>query len=211
MGSRWDRRFFASTRGQVVTLLQSGRATVDELARALGLTDNAIRAHLSALERDGLVAQSGLRRGVGKPAYTYVLTPEAERLFPNAYGILLQRLLDVLAGHMPASALRETFRDVGHRLASDHGVARGDLGSRVEQAIELLAEMGGQAHVEEENSRLFVVGRNCPLSAAVTRHPDACLIAETLLADVIGVPVRQVCDPLVPRCRFEVLAPTTAD
>ena len=33
--------FFASTRGQVVTLLRQGHATVEELARALGLTDNA--------------------------------------------------------------------------------------------------------------------------------------------------------------------------
>ena len=67
--TRWDQRFFASTRGQVVTLLRQGHATVEDLARALGLTDNAVRAHLAALERDGLVVQSGLRRGTGKPAY----------------------------------------------------------------------------------------------------------------------------------------------
>ncbi|HZA91639.1 MAG TPA: winged helix-turn-helix domain-containing protein, partial [Gemmatimonadales bacterium] len=78
--TRWDQRFFASTRGRVVTLLRDGHTTVEDLARALNLTDNAVRTHLSALERDGLVVQSGLRRGVGKPAYTYVLTPDAERL-----------------------------------------------------------------------------------------------------------------------------------
>ena len=50
-----DERFFASTRGRVTTLLRQGDRTVEELAQALGLTDNAVRAHLVTLERDGLV------------------------------------------------------------------------------------------------------------------------------------------------------------
>ena len=78
----WNQRFLSSTRGQVVALLRQGHSTVEELARALGLTDNAVRAHLASLERDGLVVQSGLRRGMRKPAYAYALTPDAERLFP---------------------------------------------------------------------------------------------------------------------------------
>ncbi|HET8631769.1 MAG TPA: ArsR family transcriptional regulator, partial [Thermomicrobiales bacterium] len=84
--SGWERRFFGSTRGRVLALLRRASRTVDELARALGLTDNAVRAHLATLERDGLVRQEGLRRGAGKPAYAYDLTPAAERLFPSAYG-----------------------------------------------------------------------------------------------------------------------------
>jgi predicted ArsR family transcriptional regulator len=46
-----DERFFASLRGQVVTLLRHGDQTVEELAQALGLTDNAVPAHLVTLER----------------------------------------------------------------------------------------------------------------------------------------------------------------
>jgi predicted ArsR family transcriptional regulator len=72
-----DERFFASTRGQVTALLRQGERTVEELAQALVLTDNAVRAHLVTLERDGLVRQAGLRRGLSKPAYAYALTPAA--------------------------------------------------------------------------------------------------------------------------------------
>ena len=43
------RRFLESTRGQVVLLLRRGARTVEELAQALGLTDNAVRSHLAAL------------------------------------------------------------------------------------------------------------------------------------------------------------------
>jgi hypothetical protein len=40
LAANWDEKFFESTRGQVVTLLRRSDRTVEELARALGLTDN---------------------------------------------------------------------------------------------------------------------------------------------------------------------------
>jgi predicted ArsR family transcriptional regulator len=52
-----DERFFDSTRGQIVMMLRGATRTVDELAKELELTDNAVRAHLTTLERDGLVKQ----------------------------------------------------------------------------------------------------------------------------------------------------------
>src|SRR5918994_2530306 len=154
VSTRWDQRFFASTKGQVAALLRRGVATVEELARELGLTDNAVRSHLAALERDGLVAQSGVRRGAGKPAYTYALTPDAERLFPKAYGALLGLMLDVLSERLPPDTL---------------------------------GELGGLAEVEEQDGGYVILGCSCPLAAAVTGHPETCLLAETLLAEVIGV------------------------
>src|ERR1051326_3519498 len=92
----WNQRFFATTRGQLILLLRQASQTVEELAQALQLTDNAVRAHLATLERDGLVTQQGVRRGTGKPAFVYVLTQEAERLFPKAYEPVLEHLLGVL-------------------------------------------------------------------------------------------------------------------
>src|SRR5437763_1629507 len=74
---RRDDRFWTSTRGQLLILLRRGIDTVNDLAAAIGLTDNAIRSHLTALERDGLVRPSGTRRGPRKPTVTYALTPEA--------------------------------------------------------------------------------------------------------------------------------------
>jgi predicted ArsR family transcriptional regulator len=201
---RWNQRFFASTRGQVVTLLRQGHATVEELANTLELTDNAIRSHLAALERDGLVAHRGLRRGVGKPAYTYALTEEAEGLFPKAYGTVLKVLLDVMAERLPPEALDDAVREVGRRLAAGFVPRTGDLRTRVDGAVELLAELGGLATIEERDGGFVILGRSCPLAAAVDGHPETCLLAEALLADVIGASVCQVCDPEIPRCRFEV-------
>ena len=204
MSSQANARFLASTRGQIVILLRQGQSTVDELARALGLTDNAVRAHLAGLERDGLVVQDGVRRGGGKPAYTYAITPEAEGLFPKAYGAILGVLLDVLGEHLPAESLDAALREVGQRLASGYPPATGTLRERAEQAVAVLASLGGLASVVEEPPRAVIAGCSCPLGAVVEGHPATCLLAEALLSDLVGAPVRQECDPAIPRCRFVI-------
>jgi predicted ArsR family transcriptional regulator len=205
MATGWDRRFFASTRGQVVALLRRGRRTVEDLAQALGLTDNAVRSHLSALERDGLVRQGGLHRGPSKPAYAYELTPDAERLFPKPYGAVLAQLLDVLGQQMPAADLEAALREVGHRLAAGYAPPAGSAHERAERALGLLDELGGLADGEQRNGSFVIQGYNCPLAAAAAIDPQVCKLAETLLADVTGLPVTERCEHANgPRCRFEL-------
>jgi predicted ArsR family transcriptional regulator len=204
MSARWDQRFFSTTRGQVVAMLRRASRTVNELAAELGLTDNAVRLHLSTLERDGLVAQEGMRRGAGKPSYAYRLTSEAERLFPKPYGPVLDELLHVLAERLPPDQFEGALREVGHRLARGHETASGNLRERVEHGVALLNEMGGLAEVEEYDGGFAIQGFNCPLTDAA-RHAETCCMAETLLADVIGAPVCEHCDRSdPPRCRFVI-------
>src|SRR5262252_6835360 len=102
-----DKRFFLSTRGQIVNLLRHSHQTVSELANSLELTDNAVRAHLLSLERDGLVKQAGLQRGTRKPHFAYELTAEAEALFPKAYDTRLNQLIGVLKVRFSPRALKE--------------------------------------------------------------------------------------------------------
>ncbi len=204
--TRWDQRFFASTRGQVVALLRRASRTVEELAHILRLTDNAVRAHLASLERDGLVRQHGVRRGVGKPAYAYELTPEAERLFPKAYGPVLHGLLDVLAERMPPEELEALLRGVGRRLAVGPMVPAADWRARLEAAVAVLNELGGLAELEERDGAFVIRGYSCPLAAAVPGHPEVCKLAEVLLTEVVGAPVRECCDRGErPHCQFEVM------
>lgn len=203
-----DERFFASTRGRVVTMLRPGHRTVDDLATELGLTDNAVRAHLASLERDGLVRQGDLRRGPNKPSFTYQLTEQAERLFPKAYGILLNRLLSVISERLPPADVTALLREVGHRIPAGPQPAGCDLPSRIEHAAAVLTSLGGLVDIEALDSGYAIQGCACPISAAVGANPDACLLAQTLLEDVIGAPVRQACDQGdPPRCRFEISAP----
>src|SRR5438128_2525488 len=134
----WNKRLANSTRGQIITLLRRASRTVEELAQTLDLTDNAVRAHLATLERDGVVQQHGVRRGSGKPSYVYDLTPEAEYLFPKAYGPVLHQLLDVLSEQMTPGEMEIVLRKVGRNIATKWNIPLGDLRTRLVGAVEVL-------------------------------------------------------------------------
>jgi predicted ArsR family transcriptional regulator len=208
VSTRWDRKFFESTRGRVVTLLRRAGFTVDELARELGLTSNGVRAHLATLERDGIVRQSGVVRregGGGKPAYVYELTQEAEHLFPKAYEPALRRLLDILSDQLGPKEAEALLRSVGRRLAGEYSVRAEGAHTRLESAVEVLNELGGLAEVEERDGALVIRGYCCPLAGVTTDHPEVCRMAETLITEVAGIPVYEHCDRGErPRCCFEV-------
>jgi len=199
-----DRRFFESTRGQIVTILRGSACTVDELATRLELTDNAVRAHLATLERDGLVRQSGLRRGPRKPHFTYVLTPEADALFPKAYDALLNLLITVLKTRLQPAEIEDVLREVGRAMAAD-APAGDSLEARVQTALKVLEAIGGSAEVEQDDEKIVIKGNGCPLAAAVNVHPEVCRLAETLVAEIVKVPVTEFCDREgQPKCRFEI-------
>src|SRR5260370_16054332 len=154
--SQMNQRFFASTRGQIIILLLRASRTVDELAQALNLTDNAVRAHLATLERDGIVQQRGVRRGSGKPASVYDLAPEAEQLFPKAYVPVLQQVLAILSERLPTDEVETLLREAGRRIAAQWKVPSGELRVQMEAAVEVFTELGGMAELEQDDGHYAI-------------------------------------------------------
>jgi predicted ArsR family transcriptional regulator len=203
----WRRRILNSSRGRILELLRGQDGTVNDLAAALDLTDNAVRAHLLSLERDGLIQQSGTRPGFRKPHATYALTAEAEQIFPKAYGPLLDMVLTVMSKKLEPQALRLAMREVGKKIAQTNraemeGKTREE---RIDAALRILSDLGGRATFEKKEGKHWIRGHGCPIAAATQNHPQACLIAESLLSAVIGAPVKEHCvrNPN-PSCCFEV-------
>lgn len=209
----WNRRASQTTRGRIISLLRRTGRTVEELAKALGLTDNAVRAHLTSLERDGLVRQTGVRRvkGAGKPAHAYSLAPEAEELLSGAYIPFLAELLKVFAERMPKKEVNALMRIVGRRLATAHRAPAGNAAARVQAAVAVLNELGGLTEVEARGGALTIRGYGCPLGAIVGAHPEVCGAVEGLVTALTRLSVRERCDrgDGVGRCRLEV-APARA-
>lgn len=203
-----NQRFNESTRGRIVAILRGAPRTVDELAAALGLTDNAIRPHLVALERDGMVRQRGSRRGegAGKPAVVYELHPDAEPLLSRAYAPVLGALLEVLSAQLPPREMRRVLRETGRRLAvAIGGRATGDLASRARAAAAVLTALGGEVEVEQRRGSVTLRGSACPLATAVRRSPVVCAAVESLVGEVSGAAATECCNREDrPHCCFEL-------
>jgi predicted ArsR family transcriptional regulator len=200
-----NRRFFDSTRGRIVSYLRGSQATVNDLSEHLGLTDNAVRAHLLSLERDGLVKQSGLRKGSRKPHYAYELTTDGEHLFPKAYDALLNQFIAVLKKRLTPKAFTQALHAVGRSLAADQKVASPKLSleRRAQTALRTLEAIGGSPRLEGKGKELSITSQNCPLAAVVAEHPETCQMVETLVSELLGAPVVEKCDRSdTPRCCF---------
>jgi predicted ArsR family transcriptional regulator len=207
----WSRRWFAGTRGRIVGLLRRAARTVDELAAALDLTDNAVRAQLAGMERDGLVRQRGERKGTRKPAVEYELDPDVETALSRAYVPLIEALMQVLATRLPRRELEQVLREAGRNAAQALPRPGGTPEQRVREASRVLDALGGLTEVDPDHGRWTIRSAGCPLARLVEGHPETCIALEALLGELTGLPVREACDRSArPACRFELGGPPDA-
>ena len=207
-GTKFGQSFFESSRGQVLGLLRRGIGTVEELSTELELTDNAVRAHLTTLERDGLVKRNGTQKGLRKPHVNYVLTSEAEQLFPKAYSTLFTQLLTILKRRVGAEELESILSEVAQSLAAGNTPEENEtVNSRAGRAIATFESMGGAPALRNDDDKLMIVSvTSCPFDAAVSRHPEVCRLAETFLSEVTGMKIREHCQKGErPKCSFEIV------
>jgi predicted ArsR family transcriptional regulator len=196
-----------STRGRIVRLLRKARQSVNDLASSLGLTDNAVRANLARLERDGLIEQAGSRPSFRKPESVYDITPAAEQLFAKAYAPVLATVLRVMESHLDERELDAQLREVGRQLAAPHleALAKLQPEERGTRTLEILEQLGGLAELEQRDGGLFVRGFGCPFSQVVAQHPKLCIVAEAMVGELLGRPVTEQCERQGrPRCCFVV-------
>ena len=201
-----DQRFFESTRGRIVMLLRKGSRTVNDLAAELELTDNAVRAHLLALERDGLVQQQGTVKGFRKPHYVYGLSHAARDLFPRPYGILFNRLLSSLKGALSRAAFVGRLKEVGSSIGAENSPNGSNTpAERTQTALSAIESLGGAAEVVSENGHTIIQSSGCPFAEAVEEHPEVCKVTESMLSEILDADVEEICDRTgSPKCRFVV-------
>ncbi len=203
--TNWLERLMGETQAKLLHLLRRPPQTVTGLSAALGVTDNAVRNHIAALGRDGIVTQVGTQRDTGgKPARVYALTAEGEELFPKAYAVVLGGLVEQISRTDGWEHAVELLRAVGEQAGFDVAVPA-DAGGRVAAAAAALRSLGGDIEVTQTAEGWRLQGYGCPLSAVTARHPQVCALAQALIEEITGLPVTECCDRAGrPRCAFDV-------
>ena len=201
----WIERLTGDTKAKLLHLLRRSRQTITALADALRLTDNAVRTHIAALERDGIVEHVGTERDTGgKPARVYALTAEGEELFPKAYALVLAGLVEEITRMDGPEHATELLRAVGQRAASA-ATAPADLEARISSAAAALRRLGGDIDVQRTERGWRLQGYGCPLSAVTAKHPEVCALAKALVEEITGLPVTECCERSDrPQCAFRI-------
>src|ERR1051326_745261 len=133
-----------STRMEVLELLRRKQAaSAESISAQLGITPNAVRQHLTHLERDGLVGSEPVRSKRGRPSLMFSLTDKADAAFPKRYGQLATMILNEVADLGGPELLDEIFQRVADRYAG--GIETPIEGLTFDQKLDRVVEWIGRA------------------------------------------------------------------
>lgn len=203
----WITTLLGATRARILDLLRRSSASISELAERLGVSGNAVRGHVSALQRDGLVKTAGSSPSTGgKPALLYEITPDAEELYPKAYALVLHAVIEELLARYGQDAAVELLRDVGRGVGMQGARPASTLEQRVESAADALRGLGGEVSVQRLDEGWELRGVGCPLNSVVLEQPSTCALAQALIEEITKASVLECCDRSGDRarCAFRV-------
>ncbi|MDQ6772801.1 MAG: helix-turn-helix domain-containing protein [Candidatus Dormibacteraeota bacterium] len=201
---------------EVLELLRRKQAAAAEtVAAELGVTPNAVRQHLTNLERDGLVRSVPAPSKRGRPALLFSLTDRADAAFPKRYGQLATMVLT----EVQEIGGEELMEEVFDRLAQRHAKSiepelRGlDFEQKLARVVDWLRRAGTLAESEETDSGYLVTIHNCPFRNTALKFPQVCTITPRMLLRLLGASVAQESSihRRDPYCAFSVRRPVAAD
>jgi DeoR family transcriptional regulator, suf operon transcriptional repressor len=177
-------------------LKRSGSGTIPVIAGDVGLNVETVRAHLRALDRDGLVKRAGSRpRGPGRPEIVYELTSDAERLFPNREGELFQRFAAYLEESGHPGLVGEFFDDYvdSRRTEALARVAGLEGEDRLHEVARILSEEGFMAEVDRDGEgRPLLKLPNCPIRKLVSATRAPCRAELGFVRELLGEKLTRV-------------------
>jgi len=182
------------TRRAITKLLKTeGPIDSAQLAQRLGLTAMAVRQHLYALQREGLVTSEERPVPIGRPAKFWRLTREADHLFPEAYAELSVALIDSVKDAFGQEGLERVLTSRCARQRVDYKKrikSQDSLDRKLAELAKVRTEEGYMAEVRREGDGSFLLVENhCPICAAANACQGFCSTELDLFRSVLGTGV----------------------
>lgn len=170
----------------LLTLLLENKKglTIDQIAASLAITRNAVREHVSALERDRLIAPGALVVTRGRPGRLYALTAKGLDLFPKQYGLLARLLLESLTQKLGADNVEAELGALGARLAADlkARITATALPEKARQIAQIMRELGYESEARSsEGAAPAIEAFNCVYHELAQAEPRVCRLDLALL------------------------------
>jgi predicted ArsR family transcriptional regulator len=183
-----------STRMEVLELLRrKGHASAEIIASDLGVTPNAVRQHLTNLEREGFVVSHPERSRRGRPSLLFSLTDRADSVFPKRYGQLATMVLQEVQDMGGPEALDEIFSRMATRHATviQHDLEGMDFDEKLRKVVAWIGRAGTLAEQTETSEGVKVTIHNCPFRNTALKFPQVCTITPHLISRLLGTAVSQ--------------------
>lgn len=173
-------------------LKRRGEMAVSELCDVLGITSMAVRRHLFALKKEGLIESRVVRQSRGRPTYRYKLSEKAESLFPTGFQNLAIDVLDLVFEQSGHKGVMELLNRRNDRLARrlKNRMENKDLKQRVEEVSKIFSEDGYMTEWEALPDGNFVIyQRHCAVHDLANQYRQLCILEPRLMESLLSVKV----------------------
>ena len=163
-------------------------ATVQELVQVLDVTRTAVRQHIAALIRDGLVAPSAQIPSGGRPRRLFALTDSGRAAFPRHFSWFGELLVEAVANEPHAARLPMRLRRIAAAVvAQSRPGAPGDGLPSVEKLAKRMDQLGYDARASlDAEGRPAIEASNCIFHDLAMKHPEVCQFDLALLSSYAG-------------------------
>ncbi|MCQ8119921.1 helix-turn-helix transcriptional regulator [Methylomonas rosea] len=199
-----------SRQEQILKLLLSSTAgmSIDELAARLEISRNAVKQHLTGLEKDQLVQEAALNSTGGRPSRNYTLTEQGHNRLPKQYPWFCNLLLGELKTELGETALRQMLWRMGVNLAQSLApqFSGKDPAQKQSALVELMQSLGYHAEMDTEQVQPTIKAVNCVYHDLAQQYPELCEFDRALMSTLLDKPIEQTaCMALQDcACKFKI-------
>ena len=170
--------------------------TISELTNLLGITRNAVKQHLTALEKNNLIQSGAFTKTAGRPIQSFKLTDEGKENFSRKYSWFAQILLENIRIEKGEKGLSHFLDKIGTSISDKYlpDLNKLKIKTRLNKVATILSELGYEAEIvsskdKTEISKLEI--SNCVFQHLANSCPEICNFDLSLLSNLTGQKIEQ--------------------
>jgi DeoR family suf operon transcriptional repressor len=168
-------------------LFKKNGLTIDDLAKELNISRNAVQQHTLVLEKGGYIEKGKLASTGGRPSQVYVLSEKGVDLFPKQYSWFSELLLGSLKSQLGTEGLEIKMHEIAKNLAENlkPKLAGMSLPEKIFEVSRIMQELGFETEVDEGGELPAIVAHNCVYHHLAKEFEEVCQLDRSLLESLL--------------------------
>jgi predicted ArsR family transcriptional regulator len=170
-----------SRQRQILELLLEHKEglSIDEIAKSLNISRNAVQQHISVLELEGYLQMGELNKTAGRPVRRYILTEAGINSFPKQYAWFSKLMLTDLKNEIGSDAFQRYMHKLGESLSQSYiyRFTGKQTGERREELLKIMNDLGFKTDNKSEESnqeQTTIKAYNCIFHDLAQKHNEIC-------------------------------------
>jgi predicted ArsR family transcriptional regulator len=187
-----------SRQRQILELLLENKEglSIDEIAGVLNISRNAVQQHIAALELDGHLKMGVLKKTMGRPVRSYVLTEEGINSFPKQYAWFSELMLTDLKNEMGSEAFQRYLHKLGSKLSQSflYRFTGKQIDERIEELLKIMNGLGfkTKSATDPGSDERTIEACNCIYHDLAQKHEEICEFDRTLMSSLLDKDIEHV-------------------